>query len=135
MHMVVYLTAEERAAFDALPADIREGWDVQEETLDCYESYAQLQMRYNLADFDMYPDMKNWAEKIQNGEGIDGFSVDHIDPVAQNELFFVMGARGMKTLIDTVLGDISDDEDVRALSELSTVRHKLLEINSSAVYS
>lgn len=130
----LYLTPEEQQKFSKIDPTLTDGWRIETETLDCYESTLQLQMRYNMADFTMHPSMKDWAERILNGESVTKFSVADIDASAYKELFFVLGAKGLKAIIGSILEEVREDDDVRALQELCMARHKMLEINRTAVH-
>lgn len=130
----LFLTPEEQQQFLTLHSSLRDGWSIETETLNCYESTLQLQMRYNMADFTMHPSMQNWANRLLKGESVKDFSVADIDPSAYKELFFVLGAKGLKAIIHAMLQEIHDDEDIRALQEFTMARHKLLEINRTAIH-
>ncbi len=135
MNKTLFLTDAERALFSALPSFVQEGWDVQTESLDAYESVRQMKIRYSLADFSFHPDMKVFAETIANGGEPDMNILDTLNPEVEKEIFFVLGARGVKSLMETLLAEISNDEDVELLASLSVIRHELLSINASATHN
>ncbi len=128
----LYLTADEKKLFAALPKNLQEGWQVEEEKGTMYESVRQIAMRYQMADFSAYPGLKKIGETMKKGGDISSFSLDDIPAEALKELYFTMGARGVKSLILTFLTEVKNDADIEALSVLSIVRHKLLELNSTA---
>ncbi|MDB4978219.1 MAG: hypothetical protein JWM56_405 [Candidatus Peribacteria bacterium] len=130
----LYLTTDEQTAFKALPADLQEGWEVETETATDYESLRQIKMRYYLADFSHVPEVKAIADRIANNEPIGDLSLGNIPANIQKELYFTLGARGVKALIETLVHEIASDDDIEALSTLSIVRHKLLEINSTSTH-
>lgn len=131
MNTTLHLTANERSIFDSLPSDLKNGWTVVEETLSSYETLAEIQIRYSLADFSFHPEMKMLAERIANGETPDKISLQGLAPAVQSELFFVLGARGINMMMQVLLPAISTDADVELLVTLSSIRHKHLELNSS----
>ncbi len=131
MNTIIHLTSPEAAVFSALPDTLREGWTIEEEILSTYETLAELQIRYSLADFTFHPEMQKLAERIVNGESPDTMSLEGLSPDVQSEIFFVLGARGTDVMIHSLLPEISTDEDVELLAVLSTIRHKHLELNSS----
>ncbi|UPA22149.1 hypothetical protein K8942_03745 [Candidatus Peribacteria bacterium] len=131
MHTTIYLTHSEQERYNLLPESLREGWTVVEETGTSYETLSELQIRYSLADFTFHPEMRNLAERIVNGEKPELISFDMLSPDVQSELFFVLGAHGTDAMIQSVLSDISADDDVELLAVLSEIRHKHLELNSS----
>ncbi len=131
MNATIFLTPDERAAFETLPADVREGWSVQDETLDAYESVRQIAMRYGMADFGMHPSVKDIVEQILQGAAPDTVSLAHVGPDIQKEFYYMIGARGVRALMQTIASGMRTDEDVEAYAALSVVRHKLLELNAS----
>lgn len=131
MNATLYLHADERVSFDALSADIREGWTVEDETSDSYESVRQIALRYGMADFGMHPNVKTVVDQIANGTPPDAVSLKQIGPDVLKELFYAIGARGVRALMQTMLSNIRTDQDLEAYASLSVVRHKLLELNAS----
>ena len=131
MH-TVYLTAEEQKVFATLSDSIREGVTIQNEEFDTFESDKQLAMRYHLADFTLYPEVKQIAEAVLNGEDPSSFSLEDVPADVQKELYFTIGARGVDLLIRYVLREIEEAEDCAALCALTNARHELLSINSTA---
>ncbi len=131
MNATLFLYSDERAAFDALPEDVREGWSAQDETSDAYESVRQIAMRYGMADFGMHPSVKDVMEQIQKGIAPDKVSLAHIGPDIQKEFYYMIGARGVRALMQSIMPTMRSDEDVEAFAALSVVRHKLLELNAS----
>jgi len=132
MTKTLFLTSAERATFDALPSSLRDGWDVQSESLETYESMRQIQIRYSLADFSSHPEINSFVESIVNGGEPNMDVIDSLSPEVEKEIFFVMGARGVKSLIETLLPEVANDEDVELLASLSVIRHELLSINASS---
>ena len=131
----LYLTADERKAYDALSDDLKEGWTVEEEGLDCYESDRQLRMRAHMADFSMYPEVESIVNQVTGDGEPAPVSLDGISPDVQKELYFMIGARGVKILVTLLFKELKNDDDIEALAFLTTVRHELLETNSKAVFS
>lgn len=134
MERILMFTAGERRAFASLPAGLQEGWTMKEERLDSYESPRQIAMRVHLADCTLHPDLKRLAEAIASGEPLADVSISDLDPKSLRELCFMIGARGVNALVLTLLREIGTDEDVELLAFFTTIRHKLLEINSHAVH-
>lgn len=135
MAATLYLTAQEQKVFGLLPDNLQEGWTIENETGTHYESVRQIAMRYQMADFSAYPELQSVAEIMKQGKDLSSFSLDDVPPEALKELFFVMGARGVNSLVQTLIHELKNDADVEALSALSNVRHELLSINSSATHS
>lgn len=135
MTTTLYLTTEEKKLFDALSPSLQEGWTVEQEDLDCYESDKQIQMRYRLADFSAYPEVAHMVESVVNGEDPATLSLDALPDTVQKELYFTMGARGVNALIRILISAISTDDDIAALAALSAARHELLTINKTATHT
>lgn len=135
MTIEIILTPAEQATYNALQDSLKEGWTVTEESLNCYESERQIVMRHRLADFTAYPQVAVMVERIVSGEEVEHISLSDLPDGVQKEIYFTMGARGVNALMQTLLKEITTDEDVVALAALSAARHKLLEINSTATHS
>ncbi len=131
MDKQLLLTKDEILTFKSLDATVSSSYKPMEEKLDCYETPRQLTMRYSLADFSAVPKMKDLAMKLQKGDL--SFSIDDIPEEAQKEVYFVLGARGVGVLIQSLLPG-ANAEELEAVAMLSQIRHKLLEINSTAVH-
>jgi hypothetical protein len=131
MDTTLYLTATEKKVFDALGSELRDGWKVVPEKLSCYESLRQISMRFGMADFAAYPELKAIAAAMKEEKPVK-FSLKDIPDAAMQELCFTIGARGMNALMQTLVSELKSDEDIEALAALSAFRHKLLEINSTA---
>lgn len=134
MKHVIYLTAAEKSVFESLSEELRDGWSVEDEQLEKYETVRQISMRYHLADFKFHPEVETLIKRILDGESPDIVDVEKLDPEVMKEVFFLIGARGVKSIIDTLMKNISNDDDIELLMTLSTVRHKLLEINQSSTH-
>lgn len=135
MAATLYLTAQEQKVFAALSKDLQEGWKLEEETGTSYESVRQIAMRYHMADFSAYPKLQRVIDMIMSGKNLSGFSFDDLPPESFKELSFTMGARGINSLMQTLITDIKNDDDMQALASLSAMRHELLAINSSATHA
>lgn len=92
----------------------------------------QIQIRYSLADFSSHPEINSFVESIVNGGEPNMDVIDSLSPEVEKEIFFVMGARGVKSLIETLLPEVANDEDIELLASLSVIRHELLSINASS---
>lgn len=133
--MSLALTAEEKKLFEKLPASLREGWEIKEETLTSYESDEDLRMRASIAAFDEHPAVQKLLKDVQGGEAINRISLDAIPQNVFEELMFTMGARGMDRFIRALLSQCKKDEDLQGVAGLSALRHALLEGNRSISYA
>lgn len=129
----LYLTLQEQKQLDVFPAQVRTGWQVHTEESDAYETPRQLQMRAFMSDFTAHPELAALADKlIKDPKAVSLEEFEVLKPELQEELYFIMGARGVRTIIAGMLTEEPTDETMYALSVLTTIRHKLLELNSQS---
>lgn len=130
MNDTLFFTADEQALFTRLtsvtPADIT----VSEETSTAYETDEQLEIRAQIASFKDEPAAKGLAEAIAAGK--DASEWPDVPSEYLPELYFTIGARGLTAMIAVLLERATDEEDVRMLSALTTLRHEILANNESA---
>ena len=137
---ILYFTADEKRLFDTLPNDVKKGWEgsVEIETIDAYETVAELQGRMAHTSYDKYPAAKALADKarraVERGEGLREISFLDLPSEALPVFFYSIGACGVSAMIELSLQDaeklrMSGMEGVEALSR---IRHHLLQQNSSA---
>jgi hypothetical protein len=131
----LYLRPEERKIFEKLPEPLRDGWVVREETLQSFESPRQIQMRLHLADFRGEPALEKVTQCFRKGGDLSKLSLAALPTDAQSELYFAIGARGVTILVEGLLRKIRSDDDLLALSLLTSVRHKLLELNAHPLHT
>ena len=131
--LTLYPAAAEQ--FKSLSNELQVGWTVHIENFDKFETDKQLQTRLLLADFTAYPDFTDLAKQLMEDPAsvqLDDFK--EVDPVFQQELYFLMGAKGVHTFVTALLKEVSCDEDIQALAYLTAIRHKLLEMNSHSTH-
>jgi len=125
----LYLTTDERTLFDALPAKLKEGWEVKEEkgTYQDDDMKRMLRMTFvRLQDPALkqlqvkLKSVKNEQELVELGKTVDFSSASEEDLA---ELFFAMGAENMTLVIRMQLAEVRSDSDLDAVSMLSNVRH------------
>lgn len=133
IHMnTIHLTPQERSKFEALPADLRDGWEIVDETLEsAYETPEQLALRAEVARLDRNPYIKTLIERLQSGASPDSLSLADIPESYFPVIFYAIGASGIAMLIALHLGEIKTDEDIQELAGLSHVRHDILEANAA----
>ncbi len=127
----LYLTAAEKEAYDMLPEDIREGWEVVDETLDAYETDRQLMMRAHMSTMHKYKAMQEIAEKLKNGTPAEEIDLGGIPDEMLPDFYFTIGARGLRQMIAYSFQLCKDDEDIKGVASLTWIRHQLLESNAS----
>jgi hypothetical protein len=135
MHTTLYLTAAEQKMFDALPADRRDGWKLQNVTL-VMEDDKAIAVRAHMAHFDN-PGMEKAAKALETAETQQDFDAiskmvrfDTFTPEQIAELFFVLGVKTMTGFIGYLLLSAKNDEDIEGVAYISELRRLLSETNS-----
>lgn len=131
----MYLTATEEVLWQKLPASLREGWEVTEEAHIAYERPEELRMRAHIASFQKHPAVQALTQKLAGGASVEEVSLDDIPEDVLPDVYFTMGAAGVKTLIGALLPRIQTDQDVEGLASLTEVRHELLAANAAISYT
>lgn len=126
------LTADERKIFDTLPATLKEGWMVEEETGNAYETHEELSMRQRMASFEDFPQLQALAQQVTGNRPLAEISLQEVPPEILPEFCFTIGARGLSALIALALRQAKDDEDIEGLAGFTSLRHEMLIANTSA---
>lgn len=135
MSNTLFLTKDEQKVFSALPEALRSEWPVEAESLNSYESPDVLAMRAEISPLRHHPALQKALEALSKGESIDKIALPSLSERDIGEFFFCIGARGISTFLGAQLQSAKTDDDIRAVSHLSEVRHKLLETNASISYA
>jgi len=129
----LYLTVDERTLFDALPAKLKEGWEVKEEkgTYQDDDMKRMLRMTFvRLQDPALkqlqvkLKSVKNEQELVELGKTVDFSSASEEDLA---ELFFAMGAKDMTRLLRMKMHSAQMDDDLDGIAALSGIRHTFYE--------
>ena len=136
MSYVLLLTAEEQKAFQALPDALKEGWNVQTETITATERPDELSMRYRIAHF-TDPVCKALADAAQGAKTLKDFEAaaamfnpSKLNQEQLGELFFVLGTRAISSMITYLLWAAKDDEDLEGIAVMTSIRRMLIEANA-----
>ena len=128
-----YLTADEKALFDTLPEEIKEGCNVELEERVFKDSERDAAMRRSLAEFKspklaQFADQLRAADSEEKGLEILG-SVDLTDLPESDiaDLFFVFGPDALGGIIQLLLHEASTAEDIAQIADLTEVRSGLFE--------
>jgi hypothetical protein len=130
----LYLRPEEKQIFDALDDDIKDGWKVEDETIEYSERPEELKMRslmFKSDDENLIQSLEK-ARSAKTAEEVQGV-FEELKSLPQSialEAFFTLGVSGLASFISSVLGSAKTDDDLQGVSELSMVRHALLESNT-----
>ncbi|MBU2259435.1 hypothetical protein KKC44_02400 [Patescibacteria group bacterium] len=131
MMTTLHLTADEKKTFEKLPAQLQEGWTVEEETIDAYETPEVLTMRMKMADFKKYPEVETLVERMKDAKDIREVDLSGIQEGVLKEFAFTIGAKGLAAIIRFLLKETKTDADVQGLAGLSLMRHEILDTNAS----
>ncbi len=127
----LHLTKNEQLWFNQFSDALKEGWDVKEETLDSYETDEDLDIRYRLARFHAYAPLKKLIEEAKSGKPTMQMSLKDIPQEMIPTIMFTIGAKGIAAMMSVLLAKSATDEDIKALAQLSMLRHSILEANAS----
>jgi len=128
----IYLMAGERSAFDALPQEVRSGWQVEEEKGTSSDSPEKRKMRMQLLHL---RDPKLQAFLLAANEAgsldamVDLLNDTSLEEVADNdleELFFALGSEALGVFIAAELGRVQNDHELEGVVALTVIRHSLL---------
>lgn len=128
----LYLFADEKQLFDKLPNELKEGWQVEEETLSFEDSDVHRKMRmrfFRIHD----PKLETFCDQAKKADSVEELAnlVQETDLSAVNdadlmELFFVLGPEPLTLVIQNLLNEISADSDLEDLAALTVIRNSLL---------
>jgi hypothetical protein len=129
MITTIHLTADEKKAYETIPAALRDGWTVEDETQTSYETDRQLMMRAHMSTLHKYVVVQEMAQHVMDGKGLP--SLGGIPDDLLPEVYFTIGARGVDKLIKLAMQTIKTDEDMEGLASLTMIRHELLLTNAN----
>lgn len=137
MDTPLYLTADEKTLFDALPKDVRQSWEgrVAVENLTNYETKEQLMERMKTADYSKYPEVKTFIGKLTSnmisGKPLTEFNFDDFPNEALPLFLYTLGATGMTALMNLSLQEAALTPDgLEGTALLSAARRNLLASNA-----
>ncbi len=132
MMKTIYLTAQEKNIYDALPDDVREGWEVEDETVSYQDSDAKRATRFallRLHDPKLLA-FRDVASKVKNIEDLNVLNqrsdLSDVQDADLAELFFALGPEVLTHLIGFLFPSISDDEALEDIVALTVIRHSFL---------
>ncbi len=124
----LYLSKAEQKLWDAFPEALREGWTVETEKDDGYETDDELRMNTCLTTMHKYQPVQDMLKAATNGKEM-SMSLLGIPDEAALDFFFTIGARGLSNLVATLLTAAFTDTDIAVLAALSAARHEILTVN------
>jgi len=135
MNTTLYLTADEKSVFEKLPEELKEGWTVEDETQDSYESDEDLAMRAHMANFEDSPNLKSAIENVQKTGEPGDISLDDVPEKFYESFFFTIGAVGMTVFLRAALLNAESEEDMGRVCLLGIMRNEMLKANSTINYT
>lgn len=128
----LHITPTERKVFDSLPADVRNGWDIEEET-QTYSDSAEKQI-IRLSVIRLHdPSLIHLREKALEATSIEEVValIHSMDMRLVNEddlaeLCFAIGPEMLTRLITSLLTKVSNDKEMEAVTALALIRHAIL---------
>lgn len=127
----LYLVREEILLFEKLPDALKNNWKPVIETIDAYETEAEITRRMKDSRFEM-PGLEGF---IKGGGTKDGpqFDFSKVSEPAWAEYFYTIGASGTSALIQLSLQSPGlTDEQMDSIAAMSAIRHVILEENNAA---
>lgn len=127
----LYLTAEEKAVFDGLSDELKEGWNVVVEEIDYEETPIKQRIRFDVMNVQS-PGLQEFQEKakaVSTKEEIETLASEldfsAFNDVDITELFYALGPFSIGELITRFLGEAKADEDIQGILGMSALRHLL----------
>ena len=127
----LYLTAEEKAVFDGLSDELKEGWNVVVEEIDYEETPIKQRIRFDVMNVQS-PGLQDFQEKaktVGTKEEIETLASEldfsAFNDVDITELFYALGPFSIGELITRFLGEAKADEDIQGILGMSALRHLL----------
>jgi len=128
----LYLTAGERALYDALSVELKEGWEVEEETQIFTDSPQKQMIRFSLLRIHD-PKLLSLREKSMKASTVEEVAalihdadLKGVDEDDLAELFFALGPTVLTRLIETMFTSVKTDADVEGITALTVIRHTIL---------
>ena len=128
---ILYLTAEEKAVFDGLSDELKEGWTVVVENIDYEETPMKQRIRFDVMNVQS-PGLQDFQEKakaVSTKEEIETLASEldfsAFNDVDITELFYALGPFSIGELITRFLGEAKVDEDIQGILGMSALRHLL----------
>ena len=130
------LRPNEKAIFDKLSDELKDGWQIEDEKLEAEETIEELKMRHDMFRgsetctkiLDAMSGVKDEEALKKAASEMDFSSLAQEDAA---ELFFTLGTAAISAIIFGALEDADSDDDLEGIASLTEIRHMLFESNSS----
>lgn len=128
----LHLTAQEQTLFHAFPDALRDGWEMEAETLSYEDSLQRRMIRLSLLRLHdpKLLALRDQAQKADSVETIAALLVDfdlkEVDEDDLAELFFALGPVAITQLMAALFATAQTDADIEGITALSVIRHSVL---------
>lgn len=128
----LYLTADEKKLFDALPAAVRDGWVIELEQRTFVDTPEKRNMRFSLVRLHD-PKLLAFRDRIASMSSADALISVMKDMDMQGvseddlaELFFALGPNVLSVIIPALITAATTDASLEEVCSLSVLRRSLL---------
>lgn len=128
---ILHLTDAERAIWQILKREIREGWAVEPENGNFRDSPERRRMRLHLVKL-RDPKLLDFQEKAKKTGTVDALTVlmmstdlKGVNDADLAELFFAIGPGSIGRVVESMLKAAMTDEDIEGVAALTTIRRSL----------
>ncbi|MFA7681987.1 MAG: hypothetical protein WCX61_03070 [Candidatus Peribacteraceae bacterium] len=128
----LFLTDQEHVLFDALPAKLKEGWQVESETQVFNDTPRHAYVRLSLLTIND-PKILAFIERAQATTSIDDLAalildtdLSGVSERAIAKLFFALGPAPLAKIVPVMLAAAKKDRSLEEVAAVTTVRHTVL---------
>ncbi len=131
------LTVAEQSAFDRLPANLRDGWNVRPSRDGVFEAPERRLLRARLVRLHSKPlrsaldALLKCSSETELSETLSHIDVSEVHSDDVLELVFAIGPEGLSSIILQMLKTATTDQDVLGIAALSFLREELLLASTS----
>ncbi|MDD4287343.1 MAG: hypothetical protein PHN33_03260 [Candidatus Peribacteraceae bacterium] len=129
---VLFLTAEEQKAFEALSAKLRDGWEVELEHGDIRDDAAHRAMRLQLLHLHD-PTLLAFVKCGSTLNDVDAIvalmsttTLKNVSDADLAELCFALGPVSLTKILGMLLPKVQTDDELEAVQAIAFVRHSLI---------
>lgn len=128
----LYLTEREQLVFETLPADVRDGWQVEREDLTYTDTVQKQVLRLSLVRLHD-PSLLKLREKALQAGSLDELTsllqtmdLRLVDEDDLAELCFALGPSMLSQLVSLLLRKVTNDKELEGVTALTVIRHAIL---------
>ena len=128
----LHLTATEKTLFEALSAELREGWTIIEEVQTFDDTNEHMRTRVSFMKI-RDPKLNVFKEAIEKAKDekavaklVSDFDLHDVHQSDLAELFFALGPKPLFQIIEMTIPQVKTDKEVESIAALSLIRNALL---------